>query len=497
MKRFTIAARLWAPSLALGVCLVLAGGGTAVRTIKLLEEARIAQTSQQLKLSQAAQATGLAEAQGVRQLAALALPEDQRAAQAADIQQAQQRLQQLQASLREHVQASDEKTALDTAGQKQAAFQAALAQGPEAAKAALPGWLAAQADFAKLQEAKGDALREQVAKDRMRTVWSVTGLMAVIVLVVSISTAFLVRTICGPLALLRDVANRVGRGDLSVQIARGRNDEIGDVLHSVEEMRNALRSVVGEVRQSADSVRVASTEVAVGNADLSQRTEQTASRLQQTASAMEELTGTVTHSADAARQAHTLAHGAAQVAGRGGEVVAQVVQTMDEISTSSRRIADITGVIDGIAFQTNILALNAAVEAARAGEQGRGFAVVAGEVRILAQRSAAAAKEIKTLIGSSVERVETGSRLVGAAGQTMDEIVASVQRVSQMIGEISLASGEQSQGLGHVNGAVSELDRMTQQNAALVEQSAAAAESLKQQAARLTQVVDAFKLENA
>jgi methyl-accepting chemotaxis protein len=319
--------------------------------------------------------------------------------------------------------------------------------------------------------------------------------MAVIVAVVSISTAFLVRTICGPLALLRNVAERVGRGDLSVQIHPGRNDEIGDVLHSVEEMRNALRSVVGQVRQSADSVRVASDEVAVGNVDLSQRTEQTASRLQQTASAMEQLTGTVTHSADAARQAHTLAHGAAEVAGRGGEVVAQVVQTMDEISTSSRRIADITGVIDGIAFQTNILALNAAVEAARAGEQGRGFAVVAGEVRIRAQRSAAAAKEIKGLIGSSVERVETGSRLVGNAGQTMGEIVASVQRVSQMIGEISLASGEQSQGLGHVNGAVAELDQMTQQNAALVEQSAAAAESLKQQAARLAQVVDAFKLE--
>ena len=256
MKRFSIAARLWAPSLALGACLVLAGGGTAVRTIKLLEEARVAQTSQQHKLLLAAEGTGAAEAQGVRQLALMALPEDQRAALSADVQKGQAKLDQLNAQLREHVKASDETAALADAQAKQAAFQSALAKGPEAAAPALQSWLAAQAAFAKLQEAKGDALREQVAKDRMRTVWSVIGLMAVIVAVVSISTAFLVRTICGPLALLRNVAERVGRGDLSVQIHPGRNDEIGDVLHSVEEMRNALRSVVGQVRQSADSVRV-------------------------------------------------------------------------------------------------------------------------------------------------------------------------------------------------------------------------------------------------
>ena len=240
---------------------------------------------------------------------------------------------------------------------------------------------------------------------------------------------------------------------------------------------------------------MSSSEVATGNADLSQRTEHTASNLQQTASSIEQLSGTVRQSADAASTANQLAASAATVARRGGEVVSQVVSTMDEINTSSKKIADIIGVIDGIAFQTNILALNAAVEAARAGEQGRGFAVVASEVRGLAKRSGDAAREIKSLIGASVEKVESGSRLVADAGSTMNEIVASVQRVSDMIGDITAASNEQSQGIGQVNTAVTQLDRMTQQNAALVEQSAAAAESLKQQATRLNEVVGAFRLQ--
>jgi methyl-accepting chemotaxis protein len=235
--------------------------------------------------------------------------------------------------------------------------------------------------------------------------------------------------------------------------------------------------------------------VAGGNQDLSQRTEQTASSLQQAASSMTQLTGTVRQSAEAASQANQLADSASSVARRGGAVVGEVVSTMDQISTASRRIADIIGVIDGIAFQTNILALNAAVEAARAGEQGRGFAVVAGEVRSLAQRSAEAAKEIKSLIGSSVERVEAGSRLVQEAGGTMNEIVASVQRVSDIIGEISAAAGEQSSGIGQVSQSVTQLDAMTQQNAALVEQSAAAAESLREQSQRLSGLVSAFRLQ--
>jgi methyl-accepting chemotaxis protein len=259
-------------------------------------------------------------------------------------------------------------------------------------------------------------------------------------------------------------------------------------------MQAALGQIVGQVRESAESIEVASAEVASGNMDLSSRTEQTASSLQQTASSMTQLSSTVSESAMSAGQAKQLAGTAADAAGRGGEVVSRVVVTMDEINTSSKRIADIIATIDGIAFQTNILALNAAVEAARAGEQGRGFAVVAGEVRLLAQRSAQAAREIKTLISASVERVEGGSRQVSDTGSTMREVVGSVQRVTQIISEISSSSAAQAQTLGEIGQAVQQLDQMTQQNAALVEQSAAAAEGLKAQAAELVEVVGSFKL---
>jgi methyl-accepting chemotaxis protein len=302
------------------------------------------------------------------------------------------------------------------------------------------------------------------------------------------------RRLVADLARAGEVAERVAAGRLDVVPQSRRADEVGDMLRSLSNMMRALNDSLRTVQESSSSIHSASTEIAGGNADLSVRTEQTASSLQQTASAMEELTGTVRQSADSALQASQLARSAAEVAQRGGEVVAQVVSTMDEINASSKKIADIIGTIDGIAFQTNILALNAAVEAARAGEQGRGFAVVASEVRSLAQRSAQAAKEIKALIGSSVDKVESGSRLVADAGSTMDEIVASVQRVSQIIGEISHGASEQSTGLSQVNGSVASLDGMTQQNAALVEQSAAAAESLHAQAARLGEVVSRFTL---
>jgi methyl-accepting chemotaxis protein len=290
-------------------------------------------------------------------------------------------------------------------------------------------------------------------------------------------------------------AERIGNGQLGTPVPTQRNDEIGALMKSLERARLSLVSLVRDVRQGVESVGTASDEIARGNADLSTRTEHTASNLQQAASSMEQITGTVQQSAATAQQARSLADGAAQAAQRGGAVVGDVVQTMGAIQASSRQIADIIGTIDGIAFQTNILALNAAVEAARAGEQGRGFAVVASEVRSLAQRSAAASREIKTLISSSVERVEAGSRQVQDAGVAMDEIVSSVQRVNQMIAEISSAAGEQSSGIGEVNGAVAQLDQMTQQNAALVEQSAAAAQSLKDQAVRLQGVVAAFRLE--
>ena len=271
----------------------------------------------------------------------------------------------------------------------------------------------------------------------------------------------------------------------------------GGATQALQQALARVETALVAVRASSDSIRTSSTEIAGGNADLSQRTEQAASSLQRTASSMEQLTGTVRSSADSAAQANQLASSASTAAQRGGAVMQQVVSNMNDIAGSSKRIADIIGTIDGIAFQTNILALNAAVEAARAGEQGRGFAVVAGEVRSLAQRSADAAKEIKALIGDSVNKVESGAKLVRDAGQAMDEIVTGVKRVSDIIGEISAAAGEQRGGIEQVNGAVSELEQMTQQNAALVEQSAAAAESLRAQAHKLSSAVAGFRLEGA
>ncbi len=299
-----------------------------------------------------------------------------------------------------------------------------------------------------------------------------------------------------PLATLNAAVQSIAKGDLSTPVHSDRQDEIGALMRDTEGMRGRLADMIGTVRHSVDSIGTASTEIATGNQDLSQRTEQTASNLQIAASSMEELTSTVKQTADSARTANQLVSSAAAAAAKGGHVVGQVVTTMDEINTSSKKINDIIGVIDGIAFQTNILALNAAVEAARAGEQGRGFAVVASEVRSLAQRSAEAAKEIKTLIGASVERVETGARLVQDAGSSMNDIVSSVQRVADIIGEISVAASEQSDGIGQVNTSVVQLDQMTQQNAALVEESAAAAESLKEQAQRLVEAVAVFRLAN-
>ena len=290
-----------------------------------------------------------------------------------------------------------------------------------------------------------------------------------------------------------DAMAEVAAGNLAVEIGDAPK---GSLLDGLARMVDSMRTTLLQVRSSTDSIGTASSEIATGNQDLSARTEQTASNLQQAASSMEQLTGTVKQSADSARQADQLAKSAADVAARGGAVVSQVVATMDDINASSKKIADIIGVIDGIAFQTNILALNAAVEAARAGEQGRGFAVVASEVRSLAQRSAEAAKEIKALIGASVDKVEGGSKLVADAGRTMTEIVGSVKRVSDIIAEITAAANEQSQGISEVNGSVTQLDQMTQQNAALVEQSAAAAESLREQAARLSSVVGTFRLGN-
>jgi methyl-accepting chemotaxis protein len=329
-----------------------------------------------------------------------------------------------------------------------------------------------------------------------RTSFRLLVLLGALTTVLGVVAAWTItRSITRPIGEALEVAERVAAGDLSGTASGSpRGDEIGRLLTALGAMRGSLAATIGGIRHAAQSIGTASAEIATGNHDLSVRTEQTASSLQSAASSMEQLTGTVKQSADSARQANQLASTAAEVAARGGSVVAQVVTTMDQINASSKKIADIIGVIDGIAFQTNILALNAAVEAARAGEQGRGFAVVASEVRSLAQRSAEAAKEIKGLIGASVESVEGGARLVADAGRTMTEIVGSVQRVSDIIGEISAAAAEQSDGIGQVNVSMNNLDQMTQQNAALVEQSAAAAQSLSDQATRLSGVVDQFKI---
>ena len=327
---------------------------------------------------------------------------------------------------------------------------------------------------------------------RARIALAVFGLVALVT--GGALAVWLTRSITRPLGQAAEVAESIARFDLTGRIAAGGSDETGQLLRALDAMQGALLRLIGEVRGSTDSIGTASAEIASGNMDLSARTEQTASNLQQAAASLTELTGTVRQTADAAQTANQLASSAAETAQRGGAVMGQVVATMGEISDSSRRIADIIGVIDGIAFQTNILALNAAVEAARAGEQGRGFAVVAGEVRSLAQRSAEAAKEIKSLIATSVERVESGSRLVSDAGTTMTDIVTSVQRVTDIIAEIQAASQEQSDGINQVNAAVGHLDQMTQQNAALVEEAASAAESLKDQARRLSAAIAVFRL---
>ena len=298
-----------------------------------------------------------------------------------------------------------------------------------------------------------------------------------------------------PLGHAVTVAETVAAGDLSADIVVQSRDETGQLMHALREMNASLAKVVGEVRSGTETIATASSQIASGNQDLSSRTEEQASSLEETAASMEELTSTVKQNADNARQANQLAVSASEVAVKGGSVVSQVVGTMGSINASSKKIVDIIGVIDGIAFQTNILALNAAVEAARAGEQGRGFAVVASEVRSLAQRSAAAAKEIKTLIGDSVEKVEQGSKQVAEAGRTMDEIVGSVKRVTDIMGEITSASQEQTSGIEQINQAISQMDQVTQQNAALVEEASAAAQSLQEQAGSLVQAVSIFKLD--
>ncbi|MFL6676070.1 MAG: methyl-accepting chemotaxis protein [Massilia sp.] len=338
---------------------------------------------------------------------------------------------------------------------------------------------------ADMEHAAATSLRLQMA------------LTVFLVLLVIVCGALLKASIVAPLQAAINVARRVAKGDLTADVQVTSKDEAGQLLEALRDMNNALRGLVTDVMQGAGSIASASNEIAQGNLELSSRTEEQASSLEETASSMEELTSTVKQTSDNARQANQFAESATEVAAKGGVVVREVVDTMASIDASSKKIVDIIGVIDGIAFQTNILALNAAVEAARAGEEGRGFAVVAGEVRSLAQRSAAAAKEIKGLIDDSVGNVEKGSSLVAQAGSTMDEIVASIKRVTDIMGEISAATREQTLGIEQINQAIGQMDQTTQQNASLVEEAAAASETMQRQASELADAVRAFKLDNA
>ena len=352
-------------------------------------------------------------------------------------------------------------------------------------------------DLVRFQRAQMRETADAARADVHRASWTLAGLAAAAAVLGALVAWALTRSVTqqlgGEPADVVRITAAIAEGDLGVDV-RVRSGDTGSILSAIEVMRTRLAALVAQVRQSSESIATGSAQIATGNADLSQRTEEQASNLQQTAASMEELTGTVRANAETAGEANRLATHASQSAAEGGRIVGQVVATMQDIAQSSKQIAEIIGVIDGIAFQTNILALNAAVEAARAGEQGRGFAVVAGEVRALAQRSATAAKEIKSLIGESVGKVELGAQRVDLAGKSMDAIVAQVQRVSQLIGEISNATTEQSGGIDQVSDAVGQLDQVTQQNAALVEESAAAAESLRVQAQRLADVVGIFRL---
>ena len=362
-----------------------------------------------------------------------------------------------------------------------------------------PAWRALRADLLKqLEEAATVSAQAQANVERQanRLIAFSIGLALLAVVVSAGFTWYLRQTVSqelgGDPGDAREALHEVAQGNLAYPIPASRHPH--SLMQEMANMQASLRRLVGEVRRSTDSITSASTEIAAGSQDLSVRTESQASALQETAASMEQLGSTVRHNADNAREANRLAQSASEVAAQGGEVVAQVVHTMKGINDSSRKISDIISVIDGIAFQTNILALNAAVEAARAGEQGRGFAVVAGEVRSLAGRSAEAAKEIKSLIIDSVNRVEEGTRLVDQAGVTMSDVVGSIRRVTDIVGEISEASAEQSQGVSQVGEAVSQMDSATQQNAALVEESAAAAMSLREQAQQLNQLVGTFRL---
>jgi len=510
LQNLRLASKLWLSTLLIVLGMSLVVGFTALRSASDRADSTVALDKLNERVKQSIRWAGLTQANAARSQAVLLSRDpavelgvkDAIASTSADIDKIQKAIeaQDLTPADRSRLGtiANNHKQVLET--QAQAMKQRADGIPTEVTTTlntrylpAMEAYLNSLRDFAVMQEQSYEATRASDAQRAKELILLASGLMLVLLLGILMGAAWLIRSIRLPLAQANALAASIAKGDLSMQIDTSRGDEFGDLMKSLASMNASLAQMVNQVRQSTDSIATASSEIAVGNNDLAQRTEQTSSNLQSTASSMDHLTQTVQVSADNARQASTLAATASTVAERGGAVVRQVVTTMEEINASSRKIADIIGVIDGIAFQTNILALNAAVEAARAGEQGRGFAVVASEVRSLAQRSAEAAKEIKTLINTSVDKVASGTQLVSDAGVTMNDIVQSVRKVADVIGEITAASGEQSSGISGINSAIGNLDQMTQQNAALVEQSAAAAESLRDQADQLARAVAVFR----